>query len=106
MKVSEVPAAPGRCLLMLRPERLRILDGAMIGESAAQQNVLRGTVQNMVYQGESYLLQVRLADGAADQRPRRIDRQRARDDAATWRARGTRLRAGRRRSGAADGAAA
>jgi putative spermidine/putrescine transport system ATP-binding protein len=58
--VTDSSDITGRCLLMLRPERLRILDGAA---SAASQNVLRGTVHATVYQGESYLLQVRLAGG-------------------------------------------
>jgi putative spermidine/putrescine transport system ATP-binding protein len=45
-------------LLMLRPERLRILDGA----APVHLNLLRGTVQAIVYQGDSFLLQARLAD--------------------------------------------
>jgi putative spermidine/putrescine transport system ATP-binding protein len=52
-----VPA--GATLLMLRPERLRILAGPASGNV----NVLSGTVQETVYQGDSYLLQVRLAAG-------------------------------------------
>jgi putative spermidine/putrescine transport system ATP-binding protein len=63
MRVADISVPQGRYLLMLRPERLRILDGTVTGESASSQNVLRGTVQNMVYQGESYLLQVRLTGG-------------------------------------------
>jgi putative spermidine/putrescine transport system ATP-binding protein len=43
---------------MLRPERLRILDGA----APVHLNLLRGTVQAIVYQGDSFLLQARLAD--------------------------------------------
>ena len=55
-------AAPAeRCLLMIRPERLQVLDGV----TPERVNVLRGTVQDVVYQGDSYLLQVRLADGNA-----------------------------------------
>ena len=50
----------GRCLLMLRPERLRILDGSAAGAV----NVLRGIVQDVVYQGDSFLLQAQLADGS------------------------------------------
>jgi putative spermidine/putrescine transport system ATP-binding protein len=49
---------------MLRPERLKILDATAVGEAPAHRNLLRGTVQNVVYQGESYLLQARLADGS------------------------------------------
>jgi putative spermidine/putrescine transport system ATP-binding protein len=46
-------------LLMLRPERLQILDGPV----PADMNVLQGTVRDIVYQGESFLLQAELADG-------------------------------------------
>ena len=49
----------GRRLLMLRPERLQILDGAASGDA----NVLRGVVAALAYQGESILLHVELADG-------------------------------------------
>jgi putative spermidine/putrescine transport system ATP-binding protein len=59
--VADNPDITGRCLLMLRPERLRILDGN--AAASAAQNVLHGTVHATVYQGESYLLQVRLAGG-------------------------------------------
>ncbi|MBN8892832.1 MAG: ABC transporter ATP-binding protein [Rhodospirillales bacterium 70-18] len=54
-----VPGGPR--LLMLRPERLRILDGA----APDQLNVLHGTVQDVVYQGDTVLVQVLLAAGAA-----------------------------------------
>lgn len=47
-------------LLMLRPERLRILDGT----PPADVNVLSGRVEATVYQGESVLLQVTLSDGS------------------------------------------
>jgi len=59
LMVGDAPAPAGRAALMLRPERLRILaDGA--GEGL---NLLEGTVQESVYQGETFLLQVQLADG-------------------------------------------
>ena len=61
LKALGVPA--GASLLMLRPERLRILNGAAAGPGADSVNVLAGTVQEMVYQGDSYLLQVRLDVG-------------------------------------------
>ncbi len=50
----------GRCLLMLRPERLQILDGA----APPDINVLRGVVHDAVYQGDSFLLRALLADGS------------------------------------------
>ena len=50
----------GRRLLMLRPERLQILDGSV----PPAMNVLRGIVQDLVYQGDSFLLQAQLTDGS------------------------------------------
>ncbi|HEY5301096.1 MAG TPA: ABC transporter ATP-binding protein [Acetobacteraceae bacterium] len=60
LKLPDGPAPAGRCLLMVRPERLQILAGGV----ADHLNVLRGTVQEVVYQGESFLLQVLLLDGS------------------------------------------
>jgi putative spermidine/putrescine transport system ATP-binding protein len=48
-------------MLMLRPERLQMLDGVAPGDV----NVLRGRVIGLVYQGESVLLRVELADGTS-----------------------------------------
>ena len=45
----------------LRPERLRVLDGS---ETETTLNRLAGTVSDLVYQGDSFLLYVRLANGA------------------------------------------
>ena len=45
--------------LMIRPERVRLVDGASEG-----MNVLSAKVTELVYQGESYLLYARLNDGA------------------------------------------
>jgi putative spermidine/putrescine transport system ATP-binding protein len=58
--LRDMPAEEGRYQLMLRPERLRILDP---NEPAAA-NVLDGTVTNIVFQGDTLLLHVRLADGS------------------------------------------
>jgi putative spermidine/putrescine transport system ATP-binding protein len=63
IKVTDASHASGRYLLMLRPERLRILAGTAAGEMATHGNVLRGTMLHTVYQGESYLVQVRLGEG-------------------------------------------
>jgi putative spermidine/putrescine transport system ATP-binding protein len=60
LKLPAGPNPTGRRLLMLRPERLHILDGT--GTDAL--NVLHGTVQDVVYQGDSFLLQAQLADGS------------------------------------------
>ena len=49
----------GSLLLMLRPERVRL-----VGDAATPgANVFEGTVSDLVYQGESYLLYAGLADG-------------------------------------------
>ncbi len=51
----------GDRLLMLRPEKLRILgNGSVCGET----NALEGRVSRFIYQGESFLLDVALASGA------------------------------------------
>ncbi len=55
-----VPAGT-RALLMLRPERVQVL-GQQGGEHL---NVLPARVSAVVYQGDSFLLQARLADGSA-----------------------------------------
>jgi putative spermidine/putrescine transport system ATP-binding protein len=51
-----------RALLMLRPERLRVLGD---GDPAEGLNVLQARVAAVIYQGDSVLLQARLADGSA-----------------------------------------
>ncbi len=54
---------PGeRALLMLRPERLRVLAGS---DTAEGLNVLQARVDALIYQGDSVLLQARLPDGSA-----------------------------------------
>jgi putative spermidine/putrescine transport system ATP-binding protein len=47
LDVSDVPAVEGRCQLMLRPQRLCILDQ----NEPAGANVLEGTVANIVLSG-------------------------------------------------------
>lgn len=54
-----LPDAPG-LLLMMRPERVRL----MPGKAEKSSNVFQATVTELVYQGESYLLYATLADGA------------------------------------------
>ncbi len=53
-------APAGRSLLMVRPERLRIIDGSETGPL----NRFKGKVTNSVYQGDTILLQVTLGDGS------------------------------------------
>ena len=55
------PAA-GDMLLMLRPERLRLVPDAVAG-SESDANLFRGQVQTVVFQGESLLFEVRLDGG-------------------------------------------
>ena len=53
------PRDEKQCVLMLRPERLSILDDA----PTADMNVFHGQVRQVVYQGDTFLLQVTLASG-------------------------------------------
>ena len=61
LHLESVPA-DGACLLMLRPEKLRILPPAAAEPEAT--NVLAGTVARFIYQGESFVLEVTLSSGA------------------------------------------
>ncbi len=54
-----VPDNPARLLLMLRPERLQLLNG----ETDPAVNRFPAEVEELVYQGDSYLLYARLEDG-------------------------------------------
>ena len=47
-------------LLMLRPERVRLVTG----EALADDNTFPAEVSDLVYQGESYMLYARLGDGS------------------------------------------
>src|SRR6185312_9923622 len=60
LRLGSGPVPSGRCLLMLRPERLTIIDNA----APEGVNLLRGTVRTVTYQGESFLLHAALADGS------------------------------------------
>ena len=61
LKLAGAVPPDGPRLLMLRPERLRILAGAQ--EADADLNVIEARFEAGVYQGESSLLQLVLADG-------------------------------------------
>ncbi|MEM6946290.1 MAG: ABC transporter ATP-binding protein, partial [Pseudomonadota bacterium] len=54
-------AAPegNRLMLMMRPERLRLVNG----EDGPETNRFDATVEEVVYQGDSFLMQARLQDG-------------------------------------------
>ena len=60
IRAPHVPVARGRCVMMLRPERLRILDGS---ETEAM-NRFEGKVLSAIYQGDTLLLQILLSDGS------------------------------------------
>jgi putative spermidine/putrescine transport system ATP-binding protein len=60
LKLPNGSAPEGPCVLMLRPEQLHVIAGAV----PEDMNILNGIVQHVVYQGDSVLLQVDLADGS------------------------------------------
>ncbi|MFA6966358.1 ABC transporter ATP-binding protein [Bosea sp. (in: a-proteobacteria)] len=60
IRAPYVPTARGRCVMMLRPERLRILNGS----ESEPMNRFDGKVQSAIYQGETLLLQIVLTDGS------------------------------------------
>lgn len=62
LRAATVPPEAAAPVLMVRPERLRLLGAAANGDAM---NVFEGRVAHAVYQGDTVLLQVRLADGAA-----------------------------------------
>ncbi|MCR9221015.1 MAG: ABC transporter ATP-binding protein [Alphaproteobacteria bacterium] len=55
------PPPPGPVSLMIRPERLQLLSGADAADASF--NRFEATAESIVFQGESYLMQARLADG-------------------------------------------
>jgi putative spermidine/putrescine transport system ATP-binding protein len=59
LSLAEAPPPIGRLVLMLRPERLRLVHA----EPPAGANLFDGVVTALVYQGESFLLQARLDGG-------------------------------------------
>lgn len=60
LEVSAPLPNSDRLVLMLRPERLRLLSE----DPESGMNRFNGTVTNLVYQGDSYLLYARFTDGA------------------------------------------
>ena len=52
-----------RLLLLIRPERLVLMDSAERPEMNVSMNLFRGTIRESVYQGDTSLLYVDLADG-------------------------------------------
>ena len=59
IRTEGLPRDEGQCVLMLRPERLSILDDA----PTADMNVFHGQIGQLVYQGDTFLLQVTLSSG-------------------------------------------
>ena len=62
LRLAHAASREGAALLMLRPERLKVL--AADAQSGGAQNQLEARVTDSVYQGDSYLLQAQLADGS------------------------------------------
>jgi putative spermidine/putrescine transport system ATP-binding protein len=62
LKLAQPAANAGAALLMLRPERLQVL--APEAQVGPEQNLLQAGVQDIVYQGDSFLLQAQLSDGS------------------------------------------
>jgi putative spermidine/putrescine transport system ATP-binding protein len=60
IKVETPPSGPGPHLLMVRPERLRIATASEAGDST---NLFDATVQDVVYQGDSFVCYAALASG-------------------------------------------
>ena len=60
LQVANPPAAGRRMLLMLRPERVRVGDG----ERRDGHNVLDARVTDVIYQGDTFLVQAVLPDGS------------------------------------------
>ena len=59
LTVKSAPAGDCACVLLLRPERVQIVGGT----PAPGVNILDGTVRDVIYQGDTFLVQVMLADG-------------------------------------------
>ena len=59
VRLRMTPDGEGRRLLMIRPERLRLLRGGTAGDAT----VLTGRTVAVIYQGDSFVLQAALADG-------------------------------------------
>ncbi len=60
LRVGVPPAGPGALLLMIRPERLAVIEGA----APDGLNLFEGRVRELVYQGDTALAAVALADGS------------------------------------------
>ena len=63
LRLARAPATRGPGVVMLRPDRLRLLAGD--AGAAEGINVLSARVTQAIYQGDSFLLQAQLADGCA-----------------------------------------
>lgn len=62
LQLAQTAAHTGAALLMLRPERLQVL--APDAQVRSGLNQLQARVQDIVYQGDSFLLQAQLSDGS------------------------------------------
>lgn len=64
LTTSTHPGKDGPRLLMLRPERLKILASGVAAQLGASMNILNARVHATVYRGDSSLVQAALADGS------------------------------------------
>jgi putative spermidine/putrescine transport system ATP-binding protein len=64
LKLAEPPDGSGRQDLLLRPEQLVILNGDTPPGEADDMNLFHGTVSELVFQGESFLMYADLAEGS------------------------------------------
>ncbi len=65
LRVGAATAPSGPALLMVRPERLRIVDGNRRGaEADGEENLLEARVTEVIYQGDTFLVQAVLGDGS------------------------------------------
>lgn len=60
LRVKGAAPSMGQHLMVVRPEKLRLLANT---EQAADLNVLRGTVSDVIYQGDSFICYAALKDG-------------------------------------------
>ncbi len=65
LRVATAAAPGGPALLMVRPERLRIVDDAQPETGTRNdENILEARVTEVIYQGDTFLVQAMLADGS------------------------------------------
>ena len=64
LRVGPTATPSGPALLMVRPERLRIVDERRDAQTLEEDNILEARVTEVIYQGDTFLVQAALADGS------------------------------------------